>query len=41
MMLIIVIIVTVTAMIKCALEEIEEDKNGSRKTTGNSKKTGK
>ena len=41
MMLIIVIIVAVTAMVKCALEEIEEDKNGSTKKTGNSKKTEK
>ena len=38
MMLIIVIIVTVIAMLKCALEEIEEDKNGSTKKTGNCKK---
>lgn len=41
MMLIIVIIVTVFSMVKIALEEIEEDKNGSTKKTGNSKKSGK
>lgn len=41
MLLIITITVTVIAMLKCAMEEIEEDKNGSTEKTGNSKRTGK
>lgn len=41
MFLIVVIIVTIFSMVKIALEENEEDKNGSTKKAGNSKKTGK
>lgn len=41
MTIIVVLIVTIFSMVKIALEENEEDKNGSTKKTGNTKKSGK